>query len=190
MIVGIVGCGAIANTIVNEISEDGIDIKYFYDRDIERAENLAQIANGIAVIKLEDMIEKVDLIVEAASPMALKGIAIPVLEEGVDLMVMSVGALMDKEFRENVHKVAQDHKAKVFAPSGAIVGLDGIKAASIGKITQASLTTRKAPKSLGREVEEEEILFEGKASEAVEKFPVNINVAASLSIACNMDILM
>ena len=134
------------------------------------------------------MIKKVDLIVEAASPMALKGIAIPVLEEGVDLMVMSVGALMDKEFRENVHKTAQEHKAKVYAPSGAIVGLDGIKAASIGKITQASLTTRKAPKSLGREVEEEEILFEGKASEAVEKFPVNINVAASLSIACNMDI--
>ena len=113
MIVGIVGCGAIANTIVNEISEDGIDIKYFYDRDIERAENLAQIANGIAVIKLEDMIKKVDLIVEAASPMALKGIAIPVLEEGVDLMVMSVGALMDKEVREDVHKSAQEHEATV-----------------------------------------------------------------------------
>ena len=68
MIVGIVGCGAIANTIVNEVmSEKGIEIKYFYDRDIERAENLAQIANGIAVIKLEDMIDKVDLVVEAAS---------------------------------------------------------------------------------------------------------------------------
>ncbi len=189
MIVGIVGCGAIANTIVNEIlSEKGIEIKYFYDRDIERAENLAQIANGIAVIKLEDMISKVDLVVEAASPMALKAIAIDILENNVDLMVMSVGALMDNEFREKVHKVAQEHNAKVYAPSGAIVGLDGIKAASIGKITQASLTTRKAPKSLGREVEEEEVLFEGKASEAVEKFPVNINVAASLSIACNMDI--
>ena len=163
MIVGIVGCGAIANTIVNEImSVKGIDIKYFYDRDVERAENLAQIGGGIAVIKLEDMINKVDLVVEAASPMALKAIAIPILEEGVHLMVMSVGALMDREFRERVHKTAQKHKAKVYAPSGAIVGLDGIKAASIGKITQASLTTRKAPKSLGREVEEEEILFEGK----------------------------
>ena len=189
MIVGIVGCGAIANTIVNEIlSEKGIEIKYFYDRDIERAENLAQIANGIAVINLEDMISKVDLVVEAASPMALKTIAIDILENNVDLMVMSVGALMDNEFREKVHKVAQEHNAKVYAPSGAIVGLDGIKAASIGKITQASLTTRKAPKSLGREVEEEEVLFEGKASEAVEKFPVNINVAASSSISCNMDI--
>ena len=103
-------------------------------------------------------------------------------------MVMSVGALMDNEFRNKVKETAEAHNAKVYAPSGAIVGLDGIKAASIGKITEASLTTRKAPKSLGREVEEEEVLFEGKASEAVEKFPVNINVAASLSIACNMDI--
>ena len=78
MIVGIVGCGAIANTIVNEIlSEEGIEIKYFYDRDVERAENIAQLANGIAVIELEDMIDKVDLIVEAASPMALKEIALP-----------------------------------------------------------------------------------------------------------------
>ena len=108
MIVGIVGCGAIANTMVNEImSEKGIEIKYFYDRDVERAENLAHIANGIAVIELEDMLEKVDLIVESASPMALKDIAIPILEKGVDLMVMSVGALMDNEFREKVHNTAQ-----------------------------------------------------------------------------------
>ena len=37
-------------------------------------------------------------------------------------------------------------------------------------------------------MEKEEILFEGKASEAVKEFPVNINVAATLSIACHMDI--
>ena len=111
MIVGIVGCGAIANTIVNEIlSEKGIEIKYFYDRDIERAENLAQIANGIAVINLEDMISKVDLVVEAASPMALKAIAIDILENNVDLMVMSVGALMDNEFR---CKLLEDVEANI-----------------------------------------------------------------------------
>ena len=189
MIVGILGCGAIANTIVNEfLSYDGIDIKYFYDTDVERAENLAQIAGGIAVLRMEDMLDNVDLVLESASPIALKIHALDIIEAGKDLMVMSVGALMDKEFRDKVHAVAQDNNAKVYAPSGAIVGLDGIKAASIGNIKKASLTTRKSPKSLGREVEEEEILFEGKASEAVEKFPVNINVAASLSIACNMDI--
>lgn len=190
MIIGIVGCGAIANIIVNNISfeKDGIDIKYFFDRDVEKAENLAVLANGIAVLDLEDMIKEVDLVIEAASPSALKGFALDVIGAGKDLMVMSVGALMDNGFREKLVETAIKTNSKIYAPSGAIVGLDGIKAASIGGITEASLTTRKAPRSLGRIVEEEEILFEGKASEAVEKFPVNINVAASLSIACNMDI--
>lgn len=189
MIIGIAGCGAIANLIVSKLmSEEGIEIKYFFDRDIERAENLAVIANGIAVLNLEDMFDEVDLILEAASPAALESFALNVLESGTDLMTMSVGALMNEEFRSKMIKVATKTDSKIYAPSGAIVGLDGIKAASIGNITEASLTTRKSPISLGREVDEEEILFEGKASEAVKKFPVNINVAASLSIACDMDI--
>ena len=84
MIVGIVGCGAIANTIVNEfISDSGIQIKYFYDTDIERAENLAQIANGVAVLRLEDMLDDVDLILESASPIALKVIALDILEKAL-----------------------------------------------------------------------------------------------------------
>ncbi len=190
MIIGIVGCGAIANIIVSNISakRDGIDIKYFFDRDVEKAENLAILAKGVAVLNLEDMIKEVDLVVEAASPLALKGFALDVINEGKDLMVMSVGALMDFDFRNKLVESATKNNSKIYAPSGAIVGLDGIKAASIGHITEASLTTRKSPKSLGKLVEDEEVLFEGKASEAVEKFPVNINVAASLSIACDMDI--
>lgn len=189
MIVGIAGCGAIANLIVSKLmSEEGIEIKYFFDRDVERAENLAVIANGVAVLNLESMLDKVDLVLEAASPAALESFAITVLESGTDLMTMSVGALMNEELRSKMIEVATKTDSKIYAPSGAIVGLDGIKAASIGNIIEASLTTRKSPRSLGKDVEEEEVLFEGKASEAVKKFPVNINVAASLSIACDMDI--
>ncbi len=101
---------------------------------------------------------------------------------------MSIGALMDNKFRDRMIEAATNNDAKIFAPSGAIVGLDGIKAASIGKIIKATLTTRKPPRSLGKLVDEEEILYEGKASEAVKIFPVNINVAAALSIACNLDV--
>ena len=38
------------------------------------------------------------------------------------------------------------------------------------------------------EIDKEEVLFEGKASDAVKEFPYNINVAATISLACNMDI--
>ncbi|RBQ24237.1 putative L-aspartate dehydrogenase [Candidatus Methanobinarius endosymbioticus] len=190
MIVGILGCGAIASIIVNNFlsKNSGIEIKYFYDHDIKKAENLAIILNGIAVLDIEDMIDKVDLVLEAASPMSVEKHALKILNKGKDVMIMSIGALMDSDIRSQMIATASKNNAKIFAPSGAIVGLDGIKAASIGKIKKATLTTRKPPKSLGKDTDNEEILFEGKASEAVKKFPVNINVAAAFSIACNIDI--
>lgn len=190
MIVGILGCGAIASIIVNNfLSKDsGIDIKYFYDHDMEKAENLATISGGIAVLDIDDMIDNVDLVLEAASPISVEKFGFKVLNKGKNIIIMSIGALMDKEIREKMIETANNNNAKIFAPSGAIVGLDGIKAASIGKINRATLTTRKPPKSLGKATDEEEVLYEGKASEAVKMFPVNINVAAALSIACNLDV--
>jgi aspartate dehydrogenase len=190
MQIGILGCGAIANIIVNSIMSDDLDIEitHFFDNDIERAENLASIAGGVAVIDFEKMVDEVDLVLETASPESVETYAFKVLEKGTDIIIMSIGALMDKTLRENLIQMAQRNNVKIHAPSGAVVGLDGIKAVADREITEASLTTRKPPKSLGKTTENEEILFEGKASEAVKMFPVNINVAAAISLTCKRDI--
>lgn len=190
MKVGIIGCGAIANIITNFAVEGklGVDIKYFYDRDIERAENLALQLDGTVVLEARDMLDKVDLVIEAASPEAVAEIVPQILKCGKNVLIMSVGALMDFKLKENLENIAASTGAKIYAPSGAIVGLDGIKAASIGKIRKASLITRKPPKSLGIKAEGETILYEGKASKAVKEFPTNINVAAALSLACGQDV--
>lgn len=190
MNVGIIGCGAIANIMTNFAVEGklGVDLKYFYDRDIERAENLALQVNGTVVLEIKDMLDKVDLVIEAASPQAVAEIVPLILEHGKNVLIMSIGALMDFKLKENLEKIAASTGAKIYAPSGAIVGLDGIKAASIGKIKEASLITRKPPKSLGIKAEGETILYEGKASSAVKEFPTNINVAAALSLACKKDV--
>ncbi|MDR2967845.1 MAG: aspartate dehydrogenase [Methanobacteriaceae archaeon] len=190
MILGILGCGAIANFIVNNISseDNGIIAKYFYDRDFEQSKKLATLAKGIAVFNIDEMIANVDLVLETASPSSVEGHGLKILENGKNIIIMSIGALMDEKLRKQMQKVANDNNSKIFIPSGAIVGLDGIKAASEGKIDKVTLTTRKPPISLGKKVYREKILFEGKASEAVKKFPVNINVAATLSLACNKDI--
>ena len=73
MKVGIIGCGAIANIITTSIvtEEDGIDIAYFFDKDIERAENLASLAGGVAVLNFDDMLDNVDLILECAAPVSV-----------------------------------------------------------------------------------------------------------------------
>ncbi|MCC7553572.1 MAG: aspartate dehydrogenase [Methanobacteriaceae archaeon] len=190
MKIGILGCGAISNIIVTNIVSDNLDIdlSYFFDNDIERAENLANIAGGIAVLSFDEMIDKVDLVLEAASPSSVKTYASKVLEKGKDIIIMSIGSLMDIELRENLIKIAKENNTKIHAPSGAVVGLDGIRAVANLNLTETSLITRKSPKSLGKDSKKEEVLFEGKASEAVKKFPVNINVAAAISLACKRDI--
>lgn len=190
MKIGILGCGAMANIIVSNIlSEDlDIDLVCFFDNDMERAQNLASIGNGIAVINFEDMLDKVDLVLEAASPDSVDMHALNVLEKGKDIIIMSVGALMDNNLRENLINTAKENNARIYVPSGAVIGLDGIKTVSSRNLTEAMLISRKPPKSLGKDSDEEEILFEGKASEAVKLFPVNINVAAIISLACNRDI--
>ena len=190
MKVGIIGCGAIANIITTSIvpENNGIDIAYFFDKDIEKAENLASLAGGVAVLNFDDMMNDVDLILECAAPVSVKEYAPKVLEHGIDMIIMSIGALMDNELYNELEQLAKNHGAKIHLPSGAIVGLDGIKAVAKFGLKNVTLTTRKSPKSLGKDIDTEEILFEGKASDAVKEFPLNINVAATISIACQKDI--
>lgn len=190
MKVGILGCGAIANIITNFAAEGklGVDLDFFYDRDMERAENLASQVDGTVVLAIEDMLDQVDLVIETASPQAVVEIVPQILERGKDVIVMSVGALMDPVLRDRLENIAKENNSRIYAPSGAIVGLDGIKAASIGKIREVSLITRKPPKSLGITAQKEKVLYEGTAKDAVLKFPMNINVAAALSIACGKEV--
>lgn len=87
--------------------------------------------------------------VEAASPEAVRELVPVVLEAGRDVVVMSVGALMDPELRKMLEETASRNNATIHVPSGAIVGLDGLKAASVGTIESVKLVTRKPPRSSG-----------------------------------------
>ncbi|MFQ6010864.1 MAG: aspartate dehydrogenase, partial [Nitrososphaerales archaeon] len=135
-----------------------------------------------------------DLIVEAASQDAIRSYGVKIVESGKDLMVMSVGALLDDVLRNRLYETATAKRHKIIIPTGAIAGLDAIKACS-GKISEVRLVTRKRPSALagspffeinkidGASITQETILFDGSASEAVRLFPSNVNVAAILSLA-------
>lgn len=189
MKVGILGCGAIANVITDFALKGklGVDLACFYDRDTKRAESIASKVDGTVALNLKDMLNLVDLVVEAASPQAVIETVPQILKNGKNVIIMSVGALLDLEFKNKLERITIKNKSRIYTPSGAIVGLDGIKAASVGEITELNLVTRKPPKSLGISINEEMVLYEGKASDAVRKFPQNMNVAAALSIACDKE---
>jgi aspartate dehydrogenase len=190
MILGIIGCGAIASIITDFALEGKLsaELKYFYDTDLDRARELASKVDGMVVLNFEDMLNNVDLVIEAASPQAVIKYVPKILRAGKDVIIMSIGALIGQNFREKLEKIASMNHCNIHTPSGAIVGLDGIKAASMGKITNISLLTRKPPESLGISTDEEIVLYEGKAHDAVRKFPMNMNVAAALSIACKKEV--
>lgn len=185
--IGIVGCGVIgekiARAIVKDFAQDA-SLAAICDIDKDKAENLKNALGGkIEVCPLDKLIGKSDFVVEAASAGVSADIAAKAIAAKRAILVMSVGGLLD---REDIFQKARNNGVCLHLPSGAICGLDGVKAAKISGIKKAVLTTRKPVKSLPErfsKIDKETIIFQGSARQAVKDFPQNINVAAALSLA-------
>lgn len=85
------------------------------------------------------------MIIETASAKALGLVLEKAIKNNKDIFAMSVGGLLG---RARLLKSAESRGIKVYLPSGAICGIDGLKSASIGRIDSVTLTTRKPPKGL------------------------------------------
>ena len=181
---GIIGCGAIGSDVAKAADHmEEISAIYLYDIDEAKAEELAAAVDKASVMSFEAYLPKVDLVFEAASHQAVQQYAERVIEADTDLIIMSIGGLLDDELRERLRDKARQHRCTIYLPSGAVCGIDGIKAAHYADIDEVTLVTTKSPESLGRDLDKRTIIFEGKARDAVEYLPKNINVAACLSLA-------
>jgi len=194
--VGIIGCGAMGSEIARACQDRlsaSVDLVAICDIDDKKAGGLkASLKKKVEILKLDELIKVADLVVEAASA----GISATVLEKCIkakrDCLIMSVGGLIAKD---GLLKEANDKGIKVYIPSGALCGIDGLKSASGGRVESVTLTTRKPPKGLEGApylkenkidlsgVKGETVVFEGTAAEAVKGFPANVNVSAVLSLA-------
>lgn len=179
MDIGIIGTGNIARIIAENAS--GYKIACAYDIIGDNGREFCK-RYRCKFLKPEEF-PKLDLVVEAASQEAVRQYAESFLRKGQNLMVMSVGALVDGKLFESLRKTAEKTGAGLILPSGAIAGLDGLRSANIGRIDEVTLTTTKPPAGLGVDVKSRTVLFEGPAKEAVKRFPKNVNVAATLSLA-------
>jgi len=184
MNLGIIGCGAIG-TDVAKAADEMVEIEkiFLFDTDKKAEVKLCNHIKKGTIKPVKDFLPKVDVVFEAASQKAVNEYAEGVLCEGKDLVLMSVGSLFDKQFKENLEKIAREKKCKIYLPSGAVCGIDGILSASIDVIDEVTLVTTKSPKALGKNFDKRTVVFNGNARDAVKEFPMNINVAASLSLA-------
>jgi len=200
--VGLVGCGFIGASLAQAIDKEMrgyMELVAIYDEVKEKAVSLSRNLRTEPEIaeSLDDIIHdsRIELVIEAASQTAAKAIIPKVLRAEKQVMIMSVGALSDTEFYEGMEKILMRSKARVYVPSGAIGGLDWIKAASAAGLEKVAITSRKPPKALEEApyvvrnkidlgtIREPTQIYEGPASDAASSFPANVNVAAALSLA-------
>lgn len=195
--IGIVGCGAIGSRIAWAIVNDFSDLAKLsavYDIAIDKAHRLADslMKRNIVVPSLEGLISKSDIVLEAASAEASADIARRAVMAKRDCLIMSIGGLLNAY---DVFDLAKKKGCSIYVPSGAVCGIDGLKAHKLANIKKVTLITRKPPCALKgapyilknkidlNAIKEETEIYEGSASEAVLLFPQNINVAAVLSLA-------
>ena len=188
MKIGIIGVGSIGRTIIEQAAGGGIpcEISAVYDIAREGFDSLSEnIRGNLKFCENFDQFlsSDMDVVIEAASQKAVEMYAQDVLNSGKSIMIMSAGALSDDLLFKSLNESAQRNNVKVYIPSGAVGGIDAMKSAKEGGIDEVELVTRKPPSSLGMDVSEQVVLYEGFAGDAVKKFPKNVNVVATISIA-------
>ena len=194
MKVGLVGCGNIGADLCIALQRGTIpaEIVALTDIDDARARKLLNSFGLNAVIcDLDENMTAVDFVVECAQPSVVESVVAAAIRHQRDCLIMSVGGLMD---HPDLIAEAREKGVDIRIPSGAISGLDGIRAAMEAGLHHVMLTTRKPPKGLSgapylieNEIDvdnltDAKVVFEGSAREACKAFPHNVNVAAALSL--------
>ncbi len=197
--IGILGCGTIGSELAIAIDSRKIDAQLVALFDAYRGAGNALAnklkARPILARNIEEFIANdIDIVVEAASQDAVRKYARLVLENNRDLMIMSIGALLDSNLHDDLISLAEKHDRRIYLPTGAIAGIDAIRSAK-HLLKQVTLTTTKNPKGLEgapyfkthkidlKKIKKAKLIYEGKAEDAVKFFPANVNVAAALSLA-------
>lgn len=197
--IGIVGAGAIgtaaAEFIDTELKGKAV-VAGICDQEKVNAEKLQKkISGSPRILNMEALVKETDLVIEAASVAAVSEVLEKALEFKKDAVILSAGGLLGKQ---KLLIRAQEQGIKIYVPSGAVCGIDGLGALRQGKIKKISLITSKPPAGLlGADylkkknikltgLKKERVIFEGGVKDAVRAFPKNINVAAVLLLASGL----
>ncbi len=195
--VGLLGCGVIGSHLARFITRhlaDRLQLIGLADVNCAAVERLAgRLAPPVPpYLSLPELIQRSDLIVEAASAAVVPPLVRRATAAGKALFIMSAGGLLTSP---SLLQLCLRRHCRLFLPSGALLGIDGVKAARFGRIRRITLTTRKPPASLAgapgivhrgldpRRLRRPTLLFEGSPSAAVSAFPQNINVCATVALA-------
>lgn len=194
--VAIAGLGAIGLKVARALDEGklpGLSLAAVSARDVEKAmKTLAGFKTPVPVVGLAELPAKADVVVECIPAAHFRTVAEATVGAGKVFMPLSVGQMLS-----NMHLVdrAKETGARIFVPTGALVGLDAVRAVAEGTVHSVSIITRKPPGGLkgapllvekGLSMDDVRAplqVFAGSARDAIKGFPANVNVAVALSLA-------
>ncbi|MDX2485116.1 MAG: aspartate dehydrogenase [Pseudodonghicola sp.] len=194
MRLGLIGNGAIAGFVSRTMTQRGHQIAAHLLRP-ERVEALQAVDGGpVFVSSVQDLPHDLDHLVDCAGHSALREYGAEILRAGFDLTTVSIGALADRALEVNLTQAAIAGGSKLLLVSGAIGGLDALRAARAGDLRRVRYTGRKPPKGWIGSVAETRLdlhhlegvaqtHFLGTAREAALEYPKNANVAAAVALS-------
>ncbi|MDH5723823.1 MAG: DUF108 domain-containing protein, partial [Alphaproteobacteria bacterium] len=186
--IGVAGIGAIGSVVAQALLNNEIN-----------GFELDCICDPTPIIEIDrpnvsflELVSRVDLIVECLPAAVVPELAEITFKVNKNILFISSAALLVYPEILERHK---NSTSTIYVPSGALTGLDGVKAMKELGIRESKIATTKPPKGfIGAPhviennidlemISEKTCIFEGNALEASKGFPANINVAATLSLA-------
>jgi aspartate dehydrogenase len=193
--IGIAGLGAVGLNVARPLEKGipGLVLAAVAVRDRDKARrNLPGAGERIPIVAAEALAETCDIVIECLPPPLFRSVGLSVIERGKIFMPLSVGQLLDNW---DLVERAKQTGARILAPTGALLGLDAVRAAAEGTIHSVTMITRKPPSGLEgapylvergvslKDLKAPKKIFDGSAREGARGFPANVNVAAALSLA-------
>ncbi|EMJ7519768.1 aspartate dehydrogenase [Providencia rettgeri] len=188
----LIGYGAMAQEVIARLPS-GITLRWVVARPHHHNAIQERFKGAVLPIdSLDDFNEHPDLVLECAGHQAVQQYAPTILQRGWTLAIISTGVLADATFENTLTTLAKRHQSQLIPLSGAVAGLDGLRAAKEANITHVIYQSRKSPTSWRNgaaeryidlsSVSEATAFFSGSAREAALNFPANANVAATVAL--------
>lgn len=189
------GLGAIGRRVLTRLQKKWLpDASYAV---LERQQGAALRAEGICFEQFSTVQELLEwqptLAVECAGHEVVASVVPTLLRNGVDVVVVSIGALADVALRDTLDRAACEGGARLLTVSGAIGGLDALEAARSAGIESVVYTGRKPPAAWsGTQAEAQfrlsdlvapTVIFTGSAADSARLYPKNANVTAAVALA-------
>ena len=194
--VAICGLGAVGMRVARALDQGEVPDMHLTAVAASSPESASAKVAGLSSPPLacaaEELASHADIIVEGTPKPVFLPLARSVIAAGKVFMPLSCAQLLEHpELTEEAARTG----ARIIVPTGAIIGLDTIRAMAVDEIHEVTLETRKPPRGLAgaphlvnndisvEGLTEAKLVFKGTAREAAIGFPANVNVAAALSLA-------